>query len=84
MAKEYYKPGDNWVICDECGAKRRASDVVTRWDNATVCKEKSRCNEERHPQEFVRAVEDNSLPAVVTGEPTDVFIDPTDITADDL
>jgi hypothetical protein len=82
--KGYYRPGDNYVICEECGFKRRASDVVTRWDNATVCKESSRCNDPQHPQELTHGVEDNSLPAVVTGEPTDVFIAPTDTTVEDL
>lgn len=79
-----YIAGSNWCICEECGAKRRASDVVIRWDGLVVCHEKSRCNEERHPQEFIQPVTDNTLPAVVAPEPPDTFIAPGSVTAEDL
>jgi hypothetical protein len=84
MANGYYIPGSNYVVCDICGARRRSEDVVIRWDNATTCKEKSRCNEEQHPQELIGTVQDNSLPAIISSEPSVVFIAAGSVTAEDL
>lgn len=84
MTNGYYIPGSNYVICEECGRRRRSEDVVTRWDNLIVCKERTRCNEGQHPQEFVRAIEDNSLPAVISSEPSVVFIAAGSVTPGDL
>jgi hypothetical protein len=50
-----YKPGDWWVLCDVCSRKRYASQVKKRWDGLMVCEEDW---ETRHPQEFVRPIND--------------------------
>lgn len=64
--KEYYKPGDYWMLCDQCQLKMRASESGKRWDGLIVHKDPKRgCMESRHPQEFVRAVPDQKpLPVV--------------------
>lgn len=47
--------GDWKVYCPVCGMGGSGSDLVKRWDGKWVCQ---RCIEDRHPQEFVRAVKD--------------------------
>ena len=76
-----YRPGDNYVICDVCGAKVYASHTSRRWDGMQVC---SKDWESRHPQDYVRGRRDKQVPAVVRSEPVDRFVEPGDITADDL
>ena len=56
MTANQYIHGDWNAICDQCGRKFKASQLQKRWDGLMVCKEDY---ETRHPQEFVRAVEDN-------------------------
>lgn len=52
-----YKPGDWFAICDQCGRRAFASEMVKRWDNRMVHKDPSKgCFETRHPQDFVRAI----------------------------
>jgi hypothetical protein len=51
----FYQPGNNYVVCDECGAVFRASNIYRRWDNALVCKNDL---EIRHPQESLRGKSD--------------------------
>lgn len=67
-----YVAGDNWIICDVCGFKTRASESLKRWDGARVCKADF---ETRHPQDFVRGRYDKQRADVVRSEPPDVFID---------
>lgn len=55
-----YEPGNHWVVCDRCGFDYRAEDVIEEWTGAVVCRQK--CWEPRHPQDFVRAVEDDMTP----------------------
>lgn len=81
MTANYYKPGDNNVICDVCGAKVKASNTRRRWDRLVVCQDDW---EPRHPQDFVRGRRDRQVPAVIRPEPTDNFLDANDVTADDL
>ena len=50
-------PGGYNVICDVCGLKYKASDLLKRWDGAMVCKWDW---EPRHPQEFIRAKNDTT------------------------
>lgn len=60
MTKEYYKPGDWWLLCDQCQRKMRYSQSTKRWDGLIVHADPNEgCFETRHPQEFVRAVRDN-------------------------
>ena len=50
-------PGSYNAICDVCGLKYKASDLLKRWDGLMVCKFDW---EPRHPQEFIRAKHDNA------------------------
>ena len=49
-------PGSYSAICDVCGFKFKASELIRRWDGAMVDKA---CWEPRHPQDFIRAKQDN-------------------------
>ena len=54
------KPGDWYVICDQCARKAWASEMTTRWDGKIVHADPEEgCWETRHPQEFIRPVKDN-------------------------
>ena len=50
-------PGSYSAICDECGFKFKASELMRRWDGAMV---DAACFEPRHPQEFIRATNDTT------------------------
>lgn len=55
-----YIPGDWNVICDVCGHKYKASQLLKRWDGLMTC---SLCWETRHPQELIRPIKErNSVP----------------------
>jgi hypothetical protein len=77
---DYYKPGDYNAICDRCSFKFKASELRREWDGLMVCKE---CWEPRHPQDFVRGVQDAKALPFTRPEAPDVFIEPGDVTADD-
>lgn len=79
--KDYYKHGDNNVICDVCGFKVKASQTRRRWDGLVVCREDW---EPRHPQDFVRGRRDRQVPAVIRPEPADKFLTDNEVTVDDL
>ena len=51
-----YIAGDHWVECMVCGFEYRSSIMKERWDQLIVCPQDY---EQRHPQDFVRGVEDN-------------------------
>lgn len=62
--KDYYKSGDWNAVCDVCGAKKKASELKKRWDNAMVC---SRDYEERQPQDLIKVPQEH--PAVPWSRP---------------
>jgi len=78
---DYYAHGENNVICDRCGFKRKSSDVREEWNGLIVCKDT--CWEPRQPQDKVRAKHDNQRPKISRPEQADRTIS-TPITADDL
>ncbi len=80
MSVEGYRPGDHYVICDECGFKVRASDTRKRWDGLRVC---SKDFENRHPQDFVRGRHDRQIVRDARPEAPDTFISVA-VTANDL
>lgn len=57
------------------------SESKKTWDGLRVCPEDY---EPRHPQDFVKGRAENIAVPDARGRPTPVFIDSTDITADDL
>lgn len=68
----YYKKGDWNAVCDVCGWKFKASQLMKRWDGAVVCK---RDFEHRHPQDLIRVPhEDTSVPWS-RPEPADIMIE---------
>lgn len=48
--------GDYKAVCDRCGWDYLASDLREEWTGLMVCRS---CWEIRHPQDFVRGVEDD-------------------------
>ena len=73
-----YKPGDWWVVCDQCGRKAYASKMTKRWDNLIVHADPAEgCFETRHPQEFVRGQKDQPKLPFTRPEPEEVEVDIT-------
>lgn len=70
-----WKKGDNWAVCDVCGREFLASTLMKRWDGLVVCADDW---EPRHPQEFVRAVkEDSRAKGYIRLEPAEEWHLPT-------
>ncbi len=65
------------VVCDRCGFKRMSDEVTKTWDNLIVCKPtvKQGCFETRHPQDFVRAVKEDTSVPFTRPQPTDLTTD---------
>src|SRR6266404_4604764 len=61
---DYQKPGTWNARCSMCFAKRKADEMVRNWQGMYRCKEH---DETRHPQDFVRTVQDN--PSVPWSQP---------------
>tara|TARA_R110000751_G_scaffold249031_3_gene348780 strand:+ start:1658 stop:1972 length:315 start_codon:yes stop_codon:yes gene_type:complete len=51
-----YQQGNHWVECQRCGFDYREDNMRMEWTGLKVCGD---CWEIRHPQDFVRGVEDN-------------------------
>jgi hypothetical protein len=62
------------AICDECGFKFKAVELRRRYDKAMVCKH---CWEPRHPQEFIRAINDTHKLPFIRPEVAEEDIGPT-------
>ena len=69
---DYLKLGDWNALCDICGQKYKASELRKNWKGLMVC---SRDFEPRHPQDFVRGVEDNPTPPWTRPAPAATFVD---------
>jgi len=78
---DFYRHGDPNAICDRCGFKYKQSDLRKTWDGLWVCKKDW---ERRHPQDFIRAVEDYSKPPFIRSEADDVFLSYGEVKASDL
>lgn len=60
MGKADYLDLGTWnSVCSMCGHKFKASQLTKNWQGQYRC---SRCQESRHPQDFVRAVPDIQTP----------------------
>lgn len=60
--KDYFKPNDWNAICDQCGAKYKASEILLQWDGARVCRQ---CIDPRHPQELQLPIPPPTIPSWV-------------------
>ncbi len=68
---DYLKLGSWDAICDVCGFKYKADQLKLRWDGLMVCPHDW---EYRHPQDFVRGVQDNTSTPWSRPGSTDVFV----------
>lgn len=57
--------------CDQCGRMFKSGSLRKQWNGLYTC---SQCWEPRQPQDFVRAVKDNSPPAFIRGRDFDPTI----------
>lgn len=71
LRKTYYKPGDWNALCDVCGEKFKASQLMKRWDGLMVCWDDW---EPRHPQELIRPIKERNSVPWTRPRPEDVFI----------
>ncbi len=63
------------VICQRCGTKYKNDQLEKEWTGLLVCKDK--CFETRHPQDFVRAVDDDQSVETPSPPPTDIYVSVT-------
>lgn len=71
--QSYLKWGTNNVLCDVCGFKKKSDQVRKNWKGLFVCTDS--CWEPRHPQDFLRGVEEKAAPDFIRNEPEDTFTD---------
>jgi len=76
-----YKPGDNLAICDSCGLRFYGSELKKDWWGFMVCKKDY---EPRHPQDSVKVTADRIVVNDARPEVTDIFLEPGDVTPEDL
>jgi hypothetical protein len=76
-----YRPGTAWAICDSCGFKFYLSELKKDWRGFMVCKDDY---EPRHPQDTVQSTADKIVIDNARPQVTDVFLDPGDVTPEDL
>lgn len=73
-------------ICDRCGFEFRLNQLRKEWNGLKTCNgpNTNQCWEPRHPQDFVRARNADRAPydKRVVGEIT--YLNPGDVTEDDL
>ena len=64
------------VLCDQCGRKRKSTEVQPRWDGFIVCKPEvdPGCWEARHPLDFIKAPKEDTSVPFVRPEPADTYI----------
>ena len=67
-------PGGYNCVCDVCGLKYKASDLLKRWDGLMVCKYDW---EPRHPQEFIKVVPDHTKLSFIRSDSDGIDVAPT-------
>jgi len=78
---DHYKHGENNVICDRCGFKFKASELMREWNGLYTCK--IFCWEPRHPQDLIKSKHDDQRPELSRPGAANTFLS-TEITQDDL
>jgi len=68
---DYYKHGDNNVICDRCGFKYKASQLKREWNGLYTCPFDW---EPRHPQDLIKSKHDDQRPSLSRPGAEDIFI----------
>ncbi len=79
MTKKFFTPNSQYIICDVCGKKIRASEAVLIKDkynllhNLLVCRKDA---DKTNPQQYIRAVKERQVPdhRYIRSEGTDVFV----------
>jgi len=71
MRKTWFRSGEWNAICDVCGLKMKATDLTKRWDGLMVCAQDW---EQRHPQELIRPIPDQTKLPWTRPEAQDQFI----------
>lgn len=74
------RPGDYRVVCDRSGFNCWASETVIEWNGLRVLE---RFSEQRHPQDFIKAVPDNQTVPNPRPVQPDTFIE-TRVLPEDL
>jgi ribosomal protein L37AE/L43A len=69
--RDYYQAGTYNAICDECGFKYKANELVHSHDGLWVCR---KCFDPRHPQEAVRPTRTEQYPTE-TRQDSVVFVE---------
>lgn len=70
---DYLQLGDWNAVCYQCGRKFKASELRRHWQGYYVC---DKHWEARHPQDFVRGVQDIQTPPWAQPMPGDTFVGP--------
>lgn len=76
-----FREGDWNAVCDRCGFEFKASELRRDWQGLMVCPEDF---ERRHPQEFIRAPLPDRSPYGSRAIGEYVFLNPGDVTPEDL
>lgn len=70
--RDYWKRSSWNAICDRCGAKVKANELVSEW---TGLKVHQKCHEPRNQQDHLKAVPDSLPKPYYRPEPADNFIE---------
>lgn len=76
-----YIKGDYYLTCQRTGEKIRRSEAVKQWDGLIV---KKGHEDPKHPLEYPMTPTKPYVPTFVSPEPADHFVEPGDVTENDL
>ena len=77
---DYLKLGSWNARCSMCGFKFKAEELTKNWQGMMRCR---RCQETRHPQEYVRAVVDNQTPPWTQSLDTPTYVEVSQVITTD-
>lgn len=76
-----YRPGDHLAICDICGMRKMGSELRKDYRGLMVCKDDY---ETRHPQETLKVKKDRISVSNPRPQGEDRFLQPGEVTPEDL